>query len=85
MTTDFDIIRNQDILAPVVFRSYFNDFRNLDSTQAWSLFFTAGREDKALGFNLELGRFFTSVLIAIAVTGIAWGWFFNNFFAREQF
>ncbi|MGK7916960.1 MAG: hypothetical protein AB4038_15685 [Prochloraceae cyanobacterium] len=85
MTTDFDIIRNQDILAPVVFRSYFNDFRNLDSTQAWSLFFTAGREDKALGFNLELGRFFTSVLIAIAVTGIAWWWFFNNFFTPGQF
>ncbi|MDJ0724999.1 MAG: hypothetical protein QNJ38_07810 [Prochloraceae cyanobacterium] len=81
MTTDFDILRNKEILAPVVFRSYFNEFRDINATQAWSLFFTAGKEDKVLGFNRELGGFFTTLLIAISVTGIAWSLFFSNFFS----
>ena len=85
MKTDFDIFNNKDLFAPVIFRSNFNDFRVVNSTQAWSLFFTAGNEDKLLGFNRELGRFFTSLLIAIAVTGIAWSVFFNNFFSIYQF
>ncbi len=85
MKTDFDIFKNKDLFAPVIFRSYFNDFRILNSTQAWSLFFTAGQEDKILGSNRELGRFFTSLLIAIVVTGIAWSLFFNNFFSTYQF
>jgi hypothetical protein len=52
----------------MVFRSTFNKFEPIDGNQAWSLFFTGGNEDKTLGFNPEAGRFFTNVLIAIAVS-----------------
>jgi hypothetical protein len=78
MQTDFDIIRNKDLFAPVVFRSDFNKGESINNNQAWSLFFTAGQEDKTLGFQLELGNFFTNTLIAIGVTGIIWGLFFSN-------
>jgi hypothetical protein len=43
------------------------------------LFFTAGQEDKALGFEPELGRFFTNLLIAAGVTGTVWALIFSNF------
>lgn len=70
MKTDFDVLNYKDLLAPVIFRTDFNKFQPIDSNQAWSLFFTAGNEDKELGFNTELGRFFTNVTIAVAVTGV---------------
>ncbi len=78
MQTDFDIIRNKDLFAPVVFRSDFNQGEQISTNQAWSLFFTAGQEDKTLGFQPELGKFFTNLLIAIGVTGTIWGLFFSN-------
>ncbi len=78
MQTDFDIINNKDLFAPVVFRSDFNQGEQIDNNQAWSLFFTAGQEDKTLGFQPELGNFFTNLLIAIGVTGTIWGLFFSN-------
>lgn len=78
MQTDFDIIRNKDLFAPVIFRSDFNQKEQISANQAWSLFFTAGQEDKSLGFQPELGNFFTNLLIAVGVTGTIWGLFFSN-------
>lgn len=81
MTTaaDFDYSDNKDLLAPVVFRADFNNGEPITVTQAWSLFFTAGREDKVLGFEPELGRFFTNILLSVGVTGGVWAIFFSNF------
>lgn len=78
MRTDFDLPNNKDLFAPVVFRSDFNNKKAIDSNQAWSLFFTAGQEDKTLGFEPEVGRFFTNLLIAVGVTEIIWGVLFSN-------
>jgi len=68
MRTDFDFPK-KDLLGPVVFRPDFNNFETINVNQAWSLFFTAGKEDKVLGLNPEFGRFFTYLLIAIGATG----------------
>ncbi|WAL58339.1 hypothetical protein [Thermocoleostomius sinensis] len=68
MRTDFEF-PNKDLIGPVVFRPDFNRFEAIDVNQAWSLFFTAGQEDKNLGFNSEAGRFFTNLLIAVGVAG----------------
>jgi hypothetical protein len=42
------------------------------------LFFTGGQEDKALGRNAELGKFFTNLLIAITVAGSLGGAVFTH-------
>ena len=78
MNADFDIFTNKDLFAPVVFRTDFNNFQPINSTQAWSLFFTAGQEDKQLGFNPEAGRFFNYLLIAAGVAGSIWGLVFTH-------
>lgn len=77
MRTDFDFPR-KDLLGPVVFRPEFNNFETISTNQAWSLFFTAGQEDKVLGLNPELGKFFTYLLIAISATGFVWAVVFNH-------
>lgn len=78
MKTDFDF-PNKDLIGPVVFRPDFNSQAEvLDVNQAWSLFFTAGQEDKVLGFNTEAGRFFTNLLLAIATAGVLWSALFSN-------
>lgn len=78
MKTDFDF-PNKDLIGPVVFRPDFNaQTETLNANQAWSLFFTAGQEDKALGFNTEAGRFFTNVLIATGAVGVLWALLFNH-------
>ncbi len=78
MNSDFDIFQNKDLFAPVVFRADFNNFEQINANQAWSLFLTAGNEDKKLGFEPEIGRFFTNLLIAIGVTGSIWGFVFTH-------
>jgi hypothetical protein len=78
MNTDFDIFQNKDLFVPVVFRSDFNNFKPINANQAWSLFFTAGKEDKELGLNPEIGRFFTNLLIAVGVAGSIWGLVFTH-------
>lgn len=77
MRTDFDFPK-KDLIGPVVFRPDFTNFEKINPNQAWSLFFTAGQDDKALGQEIELGKFFTNLLIAVGVTGILWGTFFSN-------
>lgn len=77
MKTDFDFPR-KDLIGPVVFRPGFNNFETINPNQAWSLFFSAGQDDKTLGEQAELGEFFTNVLIAIGVTGSLWAIYFSN-------
>jgi hypothetical protein len=78
MKTDFDF-PNKYLMGPVVFRPDFNNRAEvISANQAWSLFFTAGQEDKALGFNPELGRFFTNLLLAIGGAGVLWVLLFHN-------
>ena len=78
MKTDFDFPR-EDLIGPVVFRPDFNAHSEaVTVNQAWSLFFTGGQEDKIFGFNPELGRFFTNLVVAISVVGILSSFFLNN-------
>ena len=76
--TDLDFLQNKDILAPVVFRSYFNKFEKLDASQAWSLAFSGGQEDKILNLEPELGRFFNHLLIGFTVAAIFSVLLFNS-------
>jgi len=69
MKTDFDSFKNKDLFRSVIFQTDFNNFDSLTLNQAWSLFFTAGQEDKVLGLEPELGRFFNNLLIAVGVMG----------------
>ena len=69
MKTDLDF-RNPDLFGPAAFRPDFKEFKNISSTQAWSLFFTAGQNDAALGMNPAVGNFFNYLVFAIAGTGI---------------
>lgn len=71
MKTDFDY-PNKYLLGAVVFRPVFNNFERINANQAWSLLFTLGQEDKALGSGPELGRFLTYLLIAVGVTTPFW-------------
>ncbi|CEJ47031.1 hypothetical protein [Umezakia ovalisporum] len=77
MKTDFDFPR-KDLLGPVVFRPNFNNFETINVNQAWSLFFSAGQDDSKLGREVELGRFFTNLLIAVGLTETLWGIYFNH-------
>lgn len=67
MKTDFDIARSYQLAPAAVFNPDFNNSAPISATQAWSLFFTAGRDDAALGNNPELGRLLNNTLITIAV------------------
>ncbi|MBD2312275.1 hypothetical protein H6G20_11430 [Desertifilum sp. FACHB-1129] len=70
MRTDFDF-PNKYLIGPVVFRPDFNTpEETISVNQAWSLFFTAGQEDKVFDFNGEAGRFLTYLLLAVSVTGV---------------
>ncbi|MEA5571137.1 hypothetical protein [Calothrix sp. UHCC 0171] len=78
MTTNVSL-NNPSLLSPIVFRADFNHFEKINATQAWSIFFTRGREDKALGRNLTVGRFFNLSLMAIAIASILWTFMFQPF------
>jgi esterase/lipase superfamily enzyme len=65
--------------GPVVFRPGFNRGESITANQAWSLFFTAGKNDRLLGSNRETGRFLTNVLIAVVVSGSLAAVFFKNY------
>ncbi|MBW4649568.1 MAG: hypothetical protein KME06_12890 [Kastovskya adunca ATA6-11-RM4] len=78
MKTDFDIA-NRYVCLPAVFRSDFNNFAPIATNQAWSLFFTAGRNDLLLGSNPELGQLFNNLLKAIVVSFIVGVFIFRSF------
>jgi hypothetical protein len=69
METKFDF-SGQELFTPIAFREDFNRFARLSETQAWSLFFTASREDNALGFSRTAGRFWTGLIVAAVVESI---------------
>ncbi|ELS30247.1 MULTISPECIES: hypothetical protein [Pseudanabaena] len=69
METKFDF-SGENLFKPIAFREDFNQFARLSETQAWSLFFTASREDSALGFSRAAGRFWTGLLVATVVEAI---------------
>ncbi len=70
-------LTNPSLLSPVVFGLSFNNFQKINATQAWSMLFTGGRENKALGLSSTVGRFFNLSLIAIAIAGILWTFLFR--------
>lgn len=78
MNTIFNY-EGRNLFVPTVFREDFNKFAPISATQAWSLFFTASREDTALGFNPEAGRFWTNVLLAVVASGILGVLIFQSF------
>ncbi|NJL47710.1 MAG: hypothetical protein HC929_09800 [Leptolyngbyaceae cyanobacterium SM2_5_2] len=69
MRSDFDY-SSQGLFGPVVFRPGFNQAEVINANQAWSLFFTAGKEDKMLGTSPESGRLFNNLLIAVGIVGV---------------
>lgn len=75
-TTDVDLT-SPSVLSPVVFRTSFNNFEKINATQAWSLFFTGGKEDKAFGPNPTLGRFLNLGLILMV--GLLWTFYSRPF------
>ncbi|MCC5643539.1 hypothetical protein LC607_11395 [Nostoc sp. CHAB 5824] len=77
MKTDFNYF-TKDLIGSVVFRPDFNNFEIINANQAWSLFFTVSQDDKVLGQEIEFGRFFTNLLIAIGATGIFWAIYFSQ-------
>ncbi|MFB2875583.1 hypothetical protein [Floridanema aerugineum] len=56
--------------ASAIFNADFNNFANITGNQAWSLFFTNGQDDAALGDNPEAGKFFTNITIAVVAASI---------------
>lgn len=76
--TDFDFARSF-VFAPTVFNADFNNFAPLTANQAWSLFFTAGRNDAALDANPELGQLFNNVLKAVVLAFVAGAFVFRSF------
>jgi hypothetical protein len=78
MKTDFDFPK-AELIGPVAFRPNFNTAQEtLNATQAWSLFFTGGQADNALGFSPEAGKFFNNLLIGLGVSGILLSALFLN-------
>jgi hypothetical protein len=69
MKTTFNY-EGRNLFTPTVFLDDFNQFAPISATQAWSLFFTASREDMALGNNPESGNFWNSILIATVAAGV---------------
>lgn len=69
METKFEF-SGKNLFTPIAFREDFNNFAKISETQAWSMFFTASREDNALGFSRSAGRFWTGMVIATVVEAI---------------
>ncbi|MBD0304893.1 MAG: hypothetical protein ICV85_22865 [Tolypothrix sp. T3-bin4] len=68
MRTDFDVASSYRFAPATVFNSEFNNFAPISANQAWSLFFTAGRDSETLGSNPELGKILNNVLLAVVST-----------------
>lgn len=64
-------LASSELSIPVVFRSAFNSFEVINPSQAWSLFFTGGKEDKNLGIGSRTGLLFTSALAVVVASGVA--------------
>ncbi|WP_144415970.1 hypothetical protein [Calothrix sp. 336/3] len=62
--TNADLTSNS-VFTPVVFKTSFNHFEKINATQAWSLLFTGGKKDRALGLSPMVGRLLTLGLFAV--------------------
>ncbi|MBD2344752.1 hypothetical protein [Anabaena subtropica] len=80
MINDLDF-QTPELFGSVVFRPDFNSFKTINASQAWSLFFTGGREDKQLDSNPQIALFLTSVLVALGISGFARTFISQTFFA----
>ncbi|MBW4562340.1 MAG: hypothetical protein KME32_14545 [Mojavia pulchra JT2-VF2] len=80
MINDLDF-KSPELFGPVVFRPDFNSFKAINASQAWSLFFTGGREDKKLDSNPRISLLFTSILLGLGVSGFARTLIFRTFSA----
>jgi hypothetical protein len=69
----------RNLFTPTAFREDFNHFAPISATQAWSLFFTASKDDTALGLNPSAGQFWNSMLFAVVATGILGVFIFQSF------
>jgi hypothetical protein len=78
MQTTFNY-EGRNLFTPTVFREDFNQFAPLSATQAWSLFFTASKDDAALGSNPAAGQFWNSILFAVVAAGILGVFIFQSF------
>ncbi|WP_026103445.1 hypothetical protein [Pseudanabaena sp. PCC 6802] len=78
MKTMFNF-EGKNLYTPIAFRSDFNQFAPLSATQAWSMFFTASREDTALGFDARAGQFWNNLLLAVVASGILGVLIFQSF------
>lgn len=65
--TDLDIALSYTAASAGVFNPDFNNFARITTNQAWSLLFTAGRDDGTLGSNPELRRLFNYILLGIVL------------------
>ncbi|WP_414590423.1 hypothetical protein [Anabaena sp. CCY 9614] len=72
--------KSPQLFSPVVFSSEFNSFKSINASQAWSLFFTGGREDRKLDSNPRISLLFTSVLLALGISGFARTLILRSFF-----
>jgi hypothetical protein len=79
MRTDLDF-GTKNLFGPVVFRPDFNQFATVGSDQAWSLLFSAGKEDKAFADNRELGLYLNYILGTLVVAGALGSIFFGTTF-----
>jgi hypothetical protein len=79
MKTTFNY-NGRNLFTPTVFLDDFNKFAPINANQAWSLFFTASREDMVLGTNPAIGNFWNSILVAIVVAGAMGALIFHPFY-----
>lgn len=77
MKSDFDF-GTKDLFGPVIFRPDFNEFATVGVDQAWSLLFSAGKEDKVLAGNRELGVYLNYILGTLVVAGAMTSIFFGS-------
>jgi hypothetical protein len=78
MQTNFNY-EGRNLFTPTAFREDFNHFAPISATQAWSLFFTASKDDTALGSNSSAGQFWNSILLAVVTSGILGVFVFQSF------
>lgn len=57
------------VMAPI-FTVEFNQFSTINATKAWSLFFSLSQNDKHLGEDPMIGRYFTVGLLGAVIAGI---------------
>jgi hypothetical protein len=79
MQTTFNY-EGSNLFTPTVFREDFNHFAPISATQAWALFFTASKDDAALGSNPAAGQFWNSILFAVVAAGILGVFVFRSSF-----